>query len=199
MLTRAHQLAHAADAHVFFREREAVRDPRQERQALQARLRRIRGQEKAPARRRTSPHAPSKLVQLRQSEAFRSLDHHHGRVRHIDTDLDHGRRDQHLDLTRHEALHHVVFFLETTMDQPKLQVCEHLFLESFVLCRRRLRGKDLGLLDQRADHKGLMSGAYLSTHKVVRPVSFVRFDDLGLHRRPSRWHLVDDRQRHLAV
>ena len=49
--------------------------------------------------------APAKLVQLRDPEPFGVLDEHHGRVGHVDADLDHGRRDEHLGLAGDEARH----------------------------------------------------------------------------------------------
>ena len=44
-------------------------------------------------------------MQLRKAEAFGVLDHHDGRLRHIDADLDHGGRDQKPRLAFREALH----------------------------------------------------------------------------------------------
>ena len=52
----------------------------------------------AGARPLAAPDATAQLVELREAEALGVLDHHQGRVRHVDADLDHGRRDQHLRL-----------------------------------------------------------------------------------------------------
>ena len=43
---------------------------------------------------------PAQLVQLRDPVALGGLDHHHGRVRHVDADLDHARRDEHVGVAR---------------------------------------------------------------------------------------------------
>ena len=43
---------------------------------------------------RAAADAAAQLVQLRQAEPLRVLDHHHRRVRHVDADLDDGGRDQ---------------------------------------------------------------------------------------------------------
>src|SRR5215467_3029199 len=60
---------------------------------------------------RAAPNAPAKLVQLRETESFRMLDHHHGGVRDVHADFHDGRRDQDLHLVLVEALHDFVFFL----------------------------------------------------------------------------------------
>ena len=43
------------------------------------------------------------LVELRDAEAVGVEDHHHRRVGHVDADLDHGRRDEHVELAGAEA------------------------------------------------------------------------------------------------
>ena len=49
--------------------------------------------------------AAAQLVQLRQPEALGVLDHHHGRLRHVDADLDHRGGDQEPRLAGREARH----------------------------------------------------------------------------------------------
>ncbi len=44
-------------------------------------------------------------MQLRQAEAFRVLDHHDRRLRHVDADFDHRRCDQYLNIAALERLH----------------------------------------------------------------------------------------------
>ena len=77
---------------------------------LQARLRVSRQrravEQHADARRRAAADPAAQLVQLRQAEALGVLDHHQRRVRHVDADLDHRRRDQHRDLAAGEERHH---------------------------------------------------------------------------------------------
>ena len=53
---------------------------------------------------RATTDASSELMQLRDAEPARVEHHHHGRVRNVDADLDHGRCDEHVDLTRSERL-----------------------------------------------------------------------------------------------
>ncbi len=44
-------------------------------------------------------------MKLREPEALGMLDHHHGRLRHVDADLDHRGGDQELRLAGGEARH----------------------------------------------------------------------------------------------
>ena len=52
--------------------------------------------------------ASAQLMQLRQPEALGVLDHHHGRLRHVDPDLDHRGGDEEPGLARREPLHGAV-------------------------------------------------------------------------------------------
>ena len=56
------------------------------------------GEQEAPRLAAAAADAAAELVELREPEAVGVLDDHHGRVRHVDADLDHGRRDEHVDL-----------------------------------------------------------------------------------------------------
>ncbi len=47
-----------------------------------------------------STDAAAQLVQLRDAEPVGVHDHHHRRLRHVDADLDHGRRDEHVEPAR---------------------------------------------------------------------------------------------------
>ena len=48
-------------------------------------------------------------MQLREAEALGMLDHHDGRFRHVDADLDYGGGDEKPCLARGEALHGRIF------------------------------------------------------------------------------------------
>ena len=50
-------------------------------------------------------HTAAQLVQLRKTEALGMLDHHQRCVGHVDTDLDDGGRNQHIDLAGGEERH----------------------------------------------------------------------------------------------
>src|SRR5205085_1712562 len=107
-LTRPEQLALAADLEVFLRELEPVgrRDERFEP------LDRGVGQLLAWSRDQqavrllaSSAHAPAQLVQRREAEAIRLLHDHDRRVRYVDADFDHRRRDEDVQLAGLEGGH----------------------------------------------------------------------------------------------
>ena len=81
--------------------------------ASQARLRDVRQlelvarDEQAVALLRPAPDAPAQLVQLGEPEAVGLLHDHDRRVRHVDADLDHRRRDEHVELAVLELPHHL--------------------------------------------------------------------------------------------
>ena len=58
------------------------------------------GEQVALPRHRPATDPAAQLVQLRQAEALRVLDHHQRRVRHIHADLHHRRADQQVELAR---------------------------------------------------------------------------------------------------
>ena len=107
-LARAEELALAADLEVLLGELEAVgrRDQRLEPvvRALRQLLLRA-GDEQAVRLLRPAPDPAAQLVQLGEAEAVGLLDDHDRRVRDVDADLDHGRRDEHVELARLEARH----------------------------------------------------------------------------------------------
>ena len=47
-------------------------------------------------------------MQLREAEALGMLDHHDGRFRHVDADLDHGGGDQQIEPAAGEVRHRAV-------------------------------------------------------------------------------------------
>ena len=76
--------------------------------------------------------AAAQLVQLREAEAIGVLDDHHRRVRHVDADLDHGRRDEHVDLAAPERVHHRFLLArrQLAVQQPEPQPRELLLLRA---------------------------------------------------------------------
>ena len=98
-----------------------------------------------------APDAAAQLVQLRQAEALGVLDHHHGRLRHVDADLDHRGGDQEAGLARGEPLHGASF------SAPFMRPCTRPTMSpkrSLQHGEAFLGGGEiavLGFLDQRAD------------------------------------------------
>ncbi len=106
---------------------------------------------------RPAANTPAKLVQLRQSETLRILDHHNGSVRHIDPNLNHCRRYKHLDFPRGKALHALVFIRRLHLP---VQGFHHHTPRQFPpkprgILRDILRLHFLTLLDHRANHISL--------------------------------------------
>ena len=52
-----------------------------------------------------APDAPAQLVELREPEALGVVDDHHRRRRHVDADLDHRGRDEHVELAGAQRAH----------------------------------------------------------------------------------------------
>ena len=105
-LARAEHVALAAQAQILLGDAEAVLglaqdfDPRwrrlAERPLVEQQAARAAGAAADPA---------AQLMQLREAEPLGVFDDHDRRLRHVDADLDHRRRDQHLRLAALEALH----------------------------------------------------------------------------------------------
>ena len=102
------QVAHPTLLQIQLRDPEPVRRRREGQESWAgAPLR----EKNAVALLRPAADPPPELMQLRQPEAIGMLDHHDGRVGHVDPDLDHRRRHQHLDLAGPETPHDVVALL----------------------------------------------------------------------------------------
>ena len=101
-LARAEQLALAAQLEVALGELEAVgrarRAPPGGRRAVSVSSSRRARDEQAVRLLRAAADAAAQLVQLGEPEAVGLLDDHDRRVRDVDADLDHGRRDEHVEL-----------------------------------------------------------------------------------------------------
>ena len=77
--------------------------------------------QQAVALRGATAHAAAKLVELCQAEALRLLHHHDAGVRDIHADFDHGGRNQDLDETLFEALHHGLCFIANPPSEDMLR------------------------------------------------------------------------------
>ena len=76
--------------------------------------------------------APAQLVQLRDAVALGVLDEHHGRVRDVDADLDHGRGHEHVGAAAGERRHRLLL-----LARAHLAVQQH---DAVVLAARRRAG-----------------------------------------------------------
>ena len=94
-LPRAEHVAFAAQLQIFLGDAETVFGLAHDGETCFRRNTERRAVEQETARARSATaDAATQLVQLRQPETLRVLDHHHARFRHIDADLDHGGGDQ---------------------------------------------------------------------------------------------------------
>ena len=91
-LAHAGQLALAAQPQVDLGEPEPVVVRRQRLEPLRG----LRPEQQAQRVVAAAPDAAAQLVQLGDAVALGVLDEHHGRVRDVDADLDHRRRDEHV-------------------------------------------------------------------------------------------------------
>ena len=114
--------------------------------ALQA-LGLLRAEEQAQRRVLAAADAPAQLVQLRDAVALGVLDEHHGRVRHVDADLDDRRRHEHVRVARREALHRLGLLARPhlAVQQHDLEVLELGLAQPLELGGRRARLQRLGL------------------------------------------------------
>ena len=164
VLARAQHLALAAQAEVDLGELEAVALPLHRLQPLARQRPGVFGEEQAAGGVLAAADPAAQLVQLRDAVALGPLDHHHGRVGHVDADLDHRRRDEHVGRAGGEGLHR-----RRLVGRAHLAV-DHADAEVAQLAGREPLGLDLGgpalhflrLLDQRADDEGLPALAQLA-------------------------------------
>ena len=114
---------------------------------------------------------PAQLVQLRDPVALGVLDEHHGRVRHVDPDLDHRGGDEHVGRARGERGHRRLLLGRThlAVQQHDPEVAQLAAAQPLVLGGRRAGLQRLGLLDQRADDERLAPGAQLLADALVGP------------------------------
>ncbi len=103
--------ARAPDLEILLREHETVGARGHRRQALLAVLGRRVGEQEAVRAVAAAPDAAAELVQLREPEPVGVLDDHHRRVRDVDADLDHRRRDEHVELPGAKRAHHRLLLL----------------------------------------------------------------------------------------
>ncbi len=171
-LPRSEELALAAEVEVALGELEAVRglDER-----LEARLGGV-GQLELRARDQqavrllgAAADAAAELVELREAEPVGLLDDHDRRVRDVDADLDHRRRDEHVELALLERAHHLAALgrLEPAVQQPDAVPGELGAPQPLGLLLGRAREARLGRLDQRADDVGLPAGVEMDAQPLV--------------------------------
>ena len=141
-----------------------------------------RSDEDAVGFRGAAADASTKLVQLREAEAFGVFDDHDGGVGNVDADFDDRGGDEDLHFVFAEALHHVVFFFagEAAVQQADLELREHFLGEAFEFLHRGFEF-ELRFFDHRIDDVGLMAGGDFATDNFpyageMRLAGEMRFD-----------------------
>ena len=189
-LARAEEFARTANPQVLPRDLEAVVVLVDHLQPLARRLRqRLLVEQDADARRRAAPDAAAQLVQLREAEALGVLDHHQRRVGHVDADLDHRRRHQHLDCAGLERLPSPPPSPPASCapcTRPDLRARETSLRERCVGLDRGLQLQRLGFLDQRAHPVGLAARHAGVAHALRSPRRAALRQQLGRDRRAAR-------------
>ena len=141
-------------------------------------------------------------MELAEAVALGVLDEHHGRVRDVDADLDHGRRDEHVRAAGGERLHRLLLLLRAhlAVHQDHAVVLELAAAQALELGRGRAGLQRLGLLHQRADHERLPARVELLADALVGPGALVvGRGDVGDDRAPAGGQLVQARDVEVAV
>src|SRR5262249_43498164 len=94
--------------------------------------------------------ASAQLVELGKTEALGMLDHHDGRLRHVDTDLDHGGGNQKPRVAGREKLHGAILVGALHLAVHEIDGIAEALLEIFETLGRSREVDILGILDQRA-------------------------------------------------
>ena len=186
-LARSEELAAAADVEIDLSELEAVVRAHERLESLDGRLcqvlARTRDQE-AVRLLGAAADAAAQLVQLGEAEAVGFLDDHDRRVRHVDADLDHRRRDEHVQVAGLEARHQLAALgrTQTPVQQADAVTAQLGLLQALGLGFRRPGLRRLRLLDQRADDVRLASRVEVFPQPRVRGRAPVLRDPRGLDR-----------------
>ena len=97
-MTRAEEIARSAHSQIGLGQLETVGCRFHHLKPLLAHWRGVVGKEKAIRCPAAATDPAPELVELGQTEPIRALDHHDGRIRHVDADFDYRRRDQDIEL-----------------------------------------------------------------------------------------------------
>ena len=150
-------------------------------------------------------HAPAdastELVELGDAEALRMFDDHHGRVRHIHADLDHGGAHQDVDAAQAELLHDglLVGCGKLAVNQTEPKVRENLGAKLQEAFGGSLQVHLFGLLDQRIDDVGLPPLPDLLPQQLMQLRLLLLPAESGADRAPAGRHLGNHRYVEVAV
>ena len=139
-----------------------------------------------------APDPAAELMQLREPESLCALDHHDGRVRDVDSDLDHARGHEDVGVAAHEPVHALGLLAcrHPSVEQFDAQIRKDAGAETLEFGRRTAGAELVGFLDERADDERLAALADLGADELVGGTTLVGWDDASLDGMPSRRHLA---------
>ena len=149
---------------------------------------------------RPSADTSAQLMELRQAEALRILDHHHRGVGDIDADLNHGGAHANVRLARGEGFHHRGLLLRA---HAAVEYCDarirKLFRKALRVVGDIFRVQAVALLDERADDVGLLSCCNVVRKEFVglRPVRGIYHR--RLYAKAVRGHLIKNRDVQIRI
>ena len=139
-------------------------------------------------------------MQLGKTETFGAFDDHHGSVRHVHTNLYHGRRHQYLRLAGNKLLHFRLFVGRFHLSVNHTYL---IFRENFFECLEPLFQvliiQLLTAFDQRINDIDLPALSDFLTEKVVKLRFLVIIAVHGLDRFASGWQLINHRDIQITV
>jgi hypothetical protein len=132
-------------------------------------------------------------VELCEPEAVGLLDDHDRRVRDVDADFDHRRRDENVQLPRLEPGHQVTTLVrpQTAVEEPHAVVAQLTFAEPLGLTLGGPSNTRLRFLDQRADDIRLPPAVEMLAQPLVGGARALLSHPGGLDRLPVRRRLRD--------
>ena len=209
-LSHAEEFSRTPDPEILLRDDEAVGRLDQRLQPspggrgplLVRRTRRLpRHQQQAGRSLWSPPYPATQLMQLRQSETIRVLDHHHGRVRHIHAHLDHRRRDEEMNLSRLKGSHGPLFIdrLHATVQHPNGEGRKLLSLQSLRALQGSLEVHLLRLLDQGINDIGLAPHGELIPDEGIDLPPLRLAEQQGADGEPPRRKAVDNRDVQIPI
>ena len=146
-------------------------------------------------------HAAAQLMELREAEAFGVLDEHHGRVRDVDADLDHRRRNEDVDLAVAESAHGIVLRgrVEAAVQERHSAMRKATGAQILVFLRRGTECDLVALLDQRQHDVRLTGFRDLRVDEVEHLRARLLGTPRRRHRLAARRTLVEHTHVEVAV
>ncbi len=201
-LARAEELTGAAELKVDLGDAEAVLGGHQGVDALPGLLGEVPGVEQdAVGLPGTAADAPTQLVELGQAEALGVLDQHDRSVGHVDADLDHGGRDEEVDLAGLEPAHDGLLVLDaqSAVQEAHAEIGEDVAGEMASHVGSRFEIHGLRLLDQGIHDVDLAAFLHLLAQELVDLGPLALRAGHRLHRSPARRQLVEHAHVEIAV